>query len=109
MKAPPAAVPADALAGEQIFKDNCLSCHAVESNGAGFGPNLNGFANRIEIAGVLERKTPEENDKNLMKWISNPNDVKPGTLMPQVPDKETGQPLSQEKVAELIKYLNTLK
>nr|WP_319633396.1 cytochrome c oxidase subunit II [Paenibacillus psychroresistens] len=109
MKAPLAAVPADALAGEAIFKENCLQCHAIESNGAGFGPNLNGFANRIEIAGILDRKTPEESDANLLKWIENPNDVKPGTLMPQVIDKATDQPLGKDKIAELIKYLNTLK
>jgi cytochrome c oxidase subunit 2 len=104
MKAPPAPVPAEAAAGEQIFKDNCLSCHAVESNGGGFGPNLNGFANRLKVAGILDH-----NDASLMKWISNPNDVKPGTKMPQVLDKETKAPLSKEKISELVKYLNTLK
>jgi cytochrome c oxidase subunit 2 len=107
MKAPPAPVSADAVVGEQIFKDNCLSCHAVESNGAGVGPNLNGFANRIEVAGILPRGV--HNDESIAKWIGNPNDVKPGTLMPQVKDKETGAPLSKEKIAELVKYLNTLK
>jgi cytochrome c oxidase subunit 2 len=107
MKAPPAPVPADAVVGEQIFKDNCLSCHAVESNGAGVGPNLNGFANRLEVAGILPRGV--HNDESIAKWIGNPNDVKPGTLMPQVKDKETDAPLSKEKIAELVKYLNTLK
>jgi cytochrome c oxidase subunit 2 len=103
-KAPLAAVPTDAVKGEQIFKDNCLSCHAIESNGPGFGPNLNGFADRTKVASVLVH-----NDANLIKWISNPNDVKPGALMPQVLDKDTNAPLSQDKIKEIVKYLDTLK
>jgi cytochrome c oxidase subunit 2 len=103
-KAPLAPVPADAAAGEQIFKDNCLSCHAIESNGPSFGPNLNGFAERQKVASYLDHT-----DANIAKWISDPNAVKPGTLMPQVLDKDTKQPLSQEKIASLVKYLDTLK
>jgi cytochrome c oxidase subunit II len=104
-KAPVAAtVPADAAAGQQIFKDNCLACHAIESNGMSLGPNLNDFASRQKIASVLDH-----NDANLAKWIHNPNDVKPGAMMPQVIDKTTNQPLSDAKIAELVKYLDTLK
>jgi cytochrome c oxidase subunit 2 len=112
MKAPLAPVPQEASAGEQIFKDNCLSCHAVESNGPSMGPNLNGFASRERIAGILPRIDKDGNnvnDANLTKWISNPNKVKPGALMPQVKDKATGEPLGQDKIVELVKYLNTLK
>jgi len=104
MKAPLAQVPAEAAAGESVFKNNCLSCHAIESNGGGFGPNLNGFANRIKVAGVLDH-----NDANLTAWIKDPNAVKPGTLMPIVQDKETGKPLDDAKIADLVKYLNTFK
>lgn len=103
MKAPVATASAEAAAGEQIFKDNCLSCHAVESNVNSFGPNLNGFASRIKVAGILDHK-----DENITKWIENPIGVKPGTLMPKVFDKAT-DPQAKEKVANLVKYLNTLK
>jgi cytochrome c oxidase subunit 2 len=112
MKAPMASVPADAAAGEQLFKDNCLSCHAVESSGSSFGPNLNGFANRSIIAGILPRVDKNGNnvgDENLASWIANPNAHKPGTKMPQVLDKDTNQPLGKDKISELVKYLNTLK
>jgi cytochrome c oxidase subunit 2 len=112
MKAPLAPVPQEALAGEQIFKDNCLSCHAIESNGPSLGPNLNGFASREKIAGILPRIDKNGNnvsDESLTKWISNPNKVKPGALMPQVKDKATNAPLAPDKIAELVKYLNTLK
>jgi len=97
MTAPPAAVPAEAQRGEQIFKDNCLSCHAVSGNGLSFGPNLNGFASRETIAGILEFT-----DENLKAWIKNPQEVKPGNKMPALP-------LSDEDIDELVKYLNTLK
>lgn len=97
--------PTSAAKGEQLFKDNCLACHAVNVAGPGLGPNLNGFANRERIAGILERG--DKNDDNLYKWIHDPQNVKPGTKMPQV--QENGQPLSKEKINEIIKYLNTLK
>jgi cytochrome c oxidase subunit 2 len=103
MKAPQAQVPTEAAAGEQIFKDNCLSCHAVESNGSSFGPNLNGFASRLEVAGILEHT-----DENISKWITKPSEVKPGTLMPQLFD-EAKDPKAKEKISNLVKYLDTLK
>ncbi len=76
MKAP-AAIPADAKAGEQIFKDNCLSCHAVNAQGLGAGPNLNGFASREKIAGIMPH-----NEESLKQWIADPQSVKPGAKMP---------------------------
>ncbi|PZE19768.1 cytochrome c oxidase subunit II [Paenibacillus xerothermodurans] len=96
----PVAIPAEAKAGEQVFKDNCLSCHAVSADGLGFGPNLNGFAKREMIAGVMPRGA--ENDRNLHAWIVNPQEVKPDTQMPPVP-------LQEQQVNDLIKYLNALK
>jgi cytochrome c oxidase subunit 2 len=97
MKAPPAAVPATAQKGEQIFKDNCMSCHATGVQGLSFGPNLNGFASRDMVAGILPH-----NDENLHNWIADPAAEKPGTKMPKVP-------LSDDQINEVIKYLDTLK
>lgn len=97
MTAQPAAVSADAAKGGQVFKDNCMSCHAVTPDGAGLGPNLNGFASRERIAGILEH-----NDENLKKWISNPQSVKPGNKMPTVS-------LDDAQVNDLVKYLDSLK
>jgi cytochrome c oxidase subunit 2 len=95
-KAPAKATPVAAAKGEQIFKDNCLSCHAVSSGGAGFGPNLNGFADRSRVAGILPH-----DDKSLNEWITDPESVKPGAKMPKVP-------INQDQITEVIKYLNTL-
>lgn len=97
MKAPPAPVPAAASRGEQIFKDNCLSCHAVGAQGLSFGPNLNGFASRSTIAGILDHT-----DENLKKWLSDPQAEKPGNKM-------TIPKLSDDQINELVKYLDTLK
>lgn len=96
MKAP-SAVSATASTGQQLFKDNCMSCHAVTPNGSSLGPNLNNFAERTKIAGVLDHTS-----ENLKKWIQDPNSEKPGSKMPQIP-------LSEQNVNEIVKYLETLK
>jgi cytochrome c oxidase subunit 2 len=111
MKAPAVITAADAKNGEQIFKDNCLACHAVSPEGLGFGPNLNGFASREMIAGVLARKDKDGNnitDANLHTWISDPQSVKPGNKMPAF--GPTGpKPLQDQQIKDVIQYLNALK
>ncbi|AQT84608.1 cytochrome c oxidase subunit II [Paenibacillus larvae subsp. pulvifaciens] len=97
MKTPVATVAADAQKGEEIFKSKCLSCHAVEADKDGMGPNLKGFADRQMVAGVLEH-----NEKNLKDWIKDPVTEKMGTKMPTIP-------LQDQEIDELVKYLNTLK
>ncbi|WP_213585534.1 cytochrome c oxidase subunit II [Paenibacillus sp. J2TS4] len=92
----PATITADAAQGEQIFKDNCLACHAVGADGLSMGPNLTGFADRELITGILEH-----NDENLKAWIRDPQAVKPGNKMPKVN-------LTEEQLDQLVKYLNQL-
>ncbi|WP_284643648.1 cytochrome c oxidase subunit II [Paenibacillus silviterrae] len=102
MKAP-ATIPADAKRGEQVFKDNCLSCHAVNAQGLGAGPNLNGFAKREMVAGILPH-----NDESLRKWILDPQAQKPGNKMPAF-GPNGPKPLGEQDVNDLIKYLNALQ
>lgn len=92
-------VSANAAKGQQIFKDNCLACHAVSADGGGLGPNLNGFANKERVAGILEH-----NDASLKEWITNGQTVKPGNKMPEFSDK-----LNETQLNDLVQYLNTLK
>jgi cytochrome c oxidase subunit II len=92
-------VSANAAKGQQIFKDNCLACHAVSPDGGGLGPNLNGLASKERIAGVLEHT-----DANLKKWITEGQYVKPGNKMPQFGDK-----LNDEQLNDLVQYLDSLK
>lgn len=97
MKAPLAAVPAEAEKGAEIFKNACISCHAINVDGKSFGPNLNGFADRLTIAGVLDHT-----EEDLRKWLKDPEEEKPGNKMYIAP-------LSDDEIDNLVKYLYTLK
>ncbi len=99
----PVSVPATAQKGEELFKENCMSCHAVGVNGLGVGPNLNGFASRTMIAGILGH-TPE----NLEKWIASPQDEKPGNKMPAF-GKQYGGKLDDNQIKDIVQYLESLK
>lgn len=98
MKAP-VAVAADAQKGEALFKENCMSCHAVSTDGLGMGPNLNGFAERSMLAGILEHT-----QDNAKKWITNPQAVKPGNKMPAF-----GGTLDDGQINDIVNYLWSLK
>ncbi|AFH59549.1 cytochrome B [Paenibacillus mucilaginosus K02] len=104
----PSTVPADAKAGETLFKDNCLSCHAVNAQGLGAGPNLNGFASRELVAGILPH-----NEQSLRDWIKDPQSIKPGAKMPAFGENPLepipgSKPLQEQQINDIIKYLNTL-
>jgi cytochrome c oxidase subunit 2 len=99
----PTQVPASVAKGEQLFKENCMACHAVTPEGLGLGPNLNGFASRTMIAGILEH-----NSENLAKWTKNPQDQKPGNKMPAF-GQSAGGPLNDNQINDIVNYLNTLK
>ena len=66
----------------------CGSCHmipGVDGADGRVGPNLAGMGNRWSIAGHLPN-TPA----NLVRWIMHPQEVAPGTLMPDlgVPERQ---------------------
>jgi cytochrome c oxidase subunit 2 len=95
--APTVATTSSEANGEKIFQQNCMGCHAgVNPNIQ--GPNLNKFATRTTIAGVLPH-----NDENLKIWLRNPQSVKPGTLMPKI------DYLNKDELNDLIKYLDSRK
>lgn len=99
MKAPtPAAVTPAEQAGEEIFRNNCISCHAITVDTMSAGPNLTGFASRETVGGFREN-----NDKWLKEWILHPQEVKPGATMPAF------EYLSNDEVDNLIQFLRTLK
>jgi cytochrome c oxidase subunit II len=85
--------------GQEIFANNCLSCHAVGEQGGNMGPALTGFGDNLKIAGILDY------DKdNLKKWITQPQEVKPGNNMPAV-----GAGLEKAELDALVEYLMNLK
>ncbi len=102
-QAQPAPQPTEpaALAGRQIFLESaCRECHTIRgvsaSNGA--GPDLTHLAGRRTLAAGTRLNTPE----HLAEWISAPQAVKPGNLMPETS-------LTPEELSSLLAYLESLK
>ena len=71
------------------FKSLCVACHQVNGKGGNVGPALDGVANRFDRP-------------YLVKWLKNPQDIKPGTAMPKLP-------LEESEVESIVDYLMTLK
>ncbi|GGE41073.1 cytochrome c oxidase subunit 2 [Pullulanibacillus camelliae] len=86
--------------GQELFKNNCMSCHAVGNKDAGIAPNLTNFADRQNIAGFLDH-----NKKNLEKWIWDPQAEKPGATMPK---RGANNNLSKDQIQQIADYLFTL-
>jgi cytochrome c oxidase subunit 2 len=103
-EAAPAVVPADsAIAlGQQVFTTGpCAACHTVRGSSAQFGrlgPDLTHLARRSTIAGGIL----DNNAENLRGWIHDAPSVKPGSLMPEMPQ------LTDQQLDYLVAYLQTL-
>jgi cytochrome c oxidase subunit II len=120
----------DAAAGEEIFAQQCTSCHLVEGvnedyDGAaqvsGAAPNLTHFASRPNYAGgifdlwrdldgddvVEDAEIGEELERNQLEaWLRDPPGEKPLS-----PDDERGMPnlnLAEGDIDSLVAYLTTL-
>jgi cytochrome c oxidase subunit 2 len=90
-----------AALGEQVFQSqSCMNCHAIRGTAANgkFGPDLTHFGSRDTLAAGTYPNNPE----NLKTWIRNPDDLKPGALMPAMQ-------LTDEQYDQLVAYLGTLK
>ncbi len=100
--AKPAATPIQpttplAQEGQQVFAQSCIGCHAVDGQGGKVAPDLTGFADRKYVAGILPNTR-----ENLAAWLNDPQQVKPGSRMPNLH-------LSPEQVNSLVEYLSELK
>ena len=72
----------------QIFATICTACHMVGGQGGIVGPPLDLVGTRME--------------REAMKaWISDPQRIKPGTPMPQIP-------MTPEQLDEVVDYLFSL-
>jgi cytochrome c2 len=73
----------DSVRGEAMFiQYGCGSCHALTDvrNATGnVGPPLDGIATRMIIAGKLAN-----NASNMERWVRDPQQVSPGTAMPDL-------------------------
>lgn len=87
--------------GRATFESlSCVNCHTIKGTVAAgaFGPDLTHLMSRQVIASGALTNTPE----NLRAWIHNPDQSKPGSLMPAMQ-------LSDEQVDQIVAYLETLK
>jgi cytochrome c oxidase subunit 2 len=97
----PAADAGSAARGRQVFESNaCVNCHTVRGTVANgrFGPDLTHLASRQTLAAGAALNTPE----HLRLWITNPDVIKPGALMPAMN-------LSAADINDIAVYLETLR
>lgn len=101
----PATAPRDgtvAAQGAALFTaKGCAGCHAIDGNPAAagrIGPDLSHFGNRSTVAAGMA----ENNAKELAAWLRNPQQYKPGALMPNLD-------LNEDEIASLVAYLHNLK
>lgn len=100
--------PALIAQGRKLFSEKtCAGCHTIRGHeGLGLvGPDLTHVGSRTTIAaGVLEN-TPEQ----LARWISHPDQVKPGNKMYEDGYIPNNIHLTHEDVQALVAYLESLK
>ena len=79
---------------------SCVNCHTVNGTTAvgKFGPDLTHLMSRQTIASGMISNTPE----NLRAWIKDPQEIKPGNLMPNMQ-------LNEKEVDQVVAYLSGLK
>jgi cytochrome c oxidase subunit 2 len=87
--------------GQQVFlTTTCVMCHTIRGTAAGsrLGPDLTHFATRRTLgSGILPN-----NSGNLHGWISDPQSLKPGVLMPP-------NPFEPDDLHALVAYMESLK
>jgi cytochrome c oxidase subunit 2 len=87
--------------GQYVFEhEACISCHTVAGTVATgrYGPDLTHMMSRATIAAGAAPNTREE----LLAWVTDPNQIKPGSLMPAMH-------LTARQNEQITAYLLTLK
>jgi cytochrome c1 len=86
--------------GRSLLSDvGCGACHSipgVKGANALVGPPLNRFGSRSFVAGELSN-TPD----NLARWIKHPQQVEPGTAMPDLN-------VTEQQARDMVAYLESL-
>jgi cytochrome c oxidase subunit 2 len=88
-------------AGQFVFEhQSCISCHTVAGTVATgrYGPDLTHLMSRDTLAAGAAANNPKE----LLRWIGDPNQIKPGSMMPAMH-------LSDRENQQITAYLMTLK
>ncbi|MFZ0705675.1 MAG: cytochrome c oxidase subunit II [Candidatus Korobacteraceae bacterium] len=96
------AVQSDNVAhGREVFESTaCVNCHTVAGTNAHgkFGPDLTHLMSRETIASGAATN----NRENLRAWIKNPDDIKPGALMPAMQ-------MSEADIDAVTDYMQSLR
>jgi cytochrome c2 len=85
---------------DAIRRYGCASCHTipgVEGARGQVGPSLAGIASRSYLAGKLPNQPG-----NMIKWIREPQEVSPGTAMPELG-------VTEQDGKDIAAYLYTLR
>jgi cytochrome c oxidase subunit 2 len=85
---------------EAFFRASCHECHAIRGTRADglIGPDLTHIGSRLTLgAGTLPNSIG-----NLMGWIVNPQEIKPGNLMPR-------SYLEPDELRAMVEYLQSLE
>jgi putative membrane protein len=83
-----------------IAEVGCGGCHIIPGITAAdglVGPPLNHMGKRVFIAGTLQN-----NKKNMIVWLQNPQAIAPGNAMPNMG-------LSYQEALDITAYLHTLE
>jgi cytochrome c len=87
--------------GKRLLSDyGCVSCHVVpgiDAEPAYVGPPLDHWGKRSYIAGALSN-----NEQNLVQWITGPQEVEPGTAMPNLD-------VSEQDATNIAAYLLSIE
>lgn len=93
-----------AIKGRALFKENaCITCHSVRGHdGIGVnGPDLTHFGARTTVAaGLLENSKV-----NLHRWITHPDNVKPGNKMYMGVNGMAGYMTADDKGAMTVEHI----
>jgi len=87
--------------GQHVFEhEACISCHTVAGTAATgrYGPDLTHMMSRATIGSGAALNTKER----LLAWVTDPNQIKPGSLMPAMH-------LTDRQNEQITAYLLTLK
>jgi cytochrome c oxidase subunit 2 len=86
--------------GARMFADSpCATCHRIDGVSKGYiAPDLSHFGGRTTMAGGIMPNNPE----NVARWITDPQTLKPGALMPPLG-------LRGQQLNNLVAYLESLK
>jgi sulfur oxidation c-type cytochrome SoxX len=90
--------------GKALFGQVCTACHISNDypNGGQVGPNLTGLGAMTH----LDQINLDVSEDNLIKWVTNPQSIKPGTIMPP---KGGATNWTDADVKSVVEYLLSLK